>query len=75
MEYLVRFVSAVGPHDLGFPGFGIDHQVAQFVPLAYKAFVRSHRCPLVHEVSSKLESLQISLISPESPLLYRRLDL
>jgi hypothetical protein len=75
MEYLVRFESAVDLYELGSPSFDIDHRVVQFVLWAYKAFVRFHRGRLVLEVSSELETLQISLISPKSPLLYRHLDL
>jgi hypothetical protein len=75
MECLVHFESAVGQYELGAPGFDIDHQVVRFVPLAYKAFAKFHRGRLVLEVFSKLESPQISSISPEFPLLCRHLDL
>jgi hypothetical protein len=75
IEYLVRFASAVDLYELGSPGFDIDHRVVQFVLWAYKAFVKFHRGRLVLEVFSKLESPQISSISPEFPLLCRHLDL
>jgi len=75
MEYLVRFANVGGQYELGSPSFDIDHPVVQFVLWAYKAFVRFHRGRLVLEVSSEPETLQISLISPKSPSLYRHLDL
>ena len=75
IEYLVRFASAVDLYELGSPRFDIDRRVVQFVLWAYKAFVKFHRGRLVLEVSSEPETLQISLISPKSPSLYRHLDL